>query len=70
MIDILSIPSINDINGEFDVELKMEFKWKDERLNIKGLEKKTNFDPRRYQSTFAIYKTIKYGSRNIHGCSF
>ena len=48
MIDILSLPSINDLKGEFEVELKMEFKWKDERLNITGLEKKMNYDPRRY----------------------
>ena len=48
MIDILSIPSFNDLKGEFEVELKMEFKWKDDRLNVDGLEKKTNYDPRRY----------------------
>ena len=47
VVDILSIPSFNDLEGEFEVELKMEFKWKDERLNVDGLEKKINYDPRR-----------------------
>ena len=50
VVDILSIPSFNDLEGEFEVELKMEFKWKDERLNVEGLEKKTNYDPRRFDS--------------------
>ena len=49
-MDILSIPSFNDLEGEFEVELKMEFKWKDERLNVDGLEKKINYDPRRFDS--------------------
>ena len=30
------------------MELKMEFKWKDYRLNVGGLEMKTNYDPLRY----------------------
>ena len=30
----------------------MEFKWKDDRLNVDGLEEKTNYDPRRYQVAF------------------
>ena len=51
VVDILSIPSFNDLKGEFEVELKMEFKWKDDRLNVDGLEKKTNFDSRRYRNT-------------------
>ena len=42
VVDILSIPSFNDLEGEFEVELKMEFKWKDDRLNVNSLEKKTN----------------------------
>ena len=52
--DILSIPTFNDLKGEFEVELKMEFKWKDDRLNVKGLHKKINYDPRRLQLTFLI----------------
>ena len=50
--DILSIPTFNDVKEEFEVELKMEFKWKDDRLNVKGLEKKINYDPRRLNFTF------------------
>ncbi len=47
VVDILSFPFIDDKKKEFEVELKMEFKWKDPRLNVAGLEKKTNYDPRR-----------------------
>jgi hypothetical protein len=54
VVDILSIPSFNDLEEEFEVELKMEFKWKDERLNVEGLEKKINYDPRRFDSRKGI----------------
>ena len=54
VIDILSIPTFDDLKGEFEVELKMEFKWKDDRLNIDGLEKKINYDPRRFGSYHSL----------------
>ena len=46
----MSFPSFNDLEGEFEFEVKMEFKWKDERLHVNGLEKKTNYDPKRFDS--------------------
>ena len=54
VIDILSIPTFDDLKEEFEVELKMEFKWKDDRLNVDGLEKKTNYDPRRFESQCSL----------------
>ena len=60
VIDILSIPTFDDLKGEFEVELKMEFKWKDDRLNVDGLEKKTNYDPRRFKSKCSLIHTENF----------